>query len=660
MSLAISSDDLDELRGHELTGQARPGGERAGGRAEGGPPLRYRLDRRIGGGAQGVVFLAARLAEGVEDAAVVKVWRPSFVAQNAEIAELVLRKESIALARLNERVPPTPYVVRLLDGGELPILRRFGTTSLPWLALEYVHGGALGTTLRERVRESVAQTGVSFSPARARRVLGCIVEGVSAIHEVGVIHRDLKPTNVLVCGTGDDELAKVADFGLARPVGMAGTFGSAIAVGTPGFAAPEQFESSQIGPWSDVFSLAALAYFVIAGEDMFGGSPTMQMARAYAGQFEHLATRPHLDAGWKSVRALPRIEDLLRRATLRDLKSRIPSVSELWGALEPAIADAASAGSITHSAGSARTLRDAAARPWTFHVVHQAKTDLGLRAVAFDPDGHALASGATGLWYWEGARWLPLQAPPGVDASAIRYLKRLAPRRWLAAGDDGQVAVFTPERCVSHQRLGPGTGQRPSLVAGSVFSERHFAVAGRAPGSPPILLAFVDGAWRPPAFLPDAQEITAVASAGPLGWHLVGHDAQGRGLLFTYRADTGAVTPWPIESAALLAAATDSSGALFAVGAGGFAFRQQGGHPVLERVLSHRPLTAVAVDPADCAWAAAVGRILRRPAGASGGTWSPIWSDATATRPFIGMSALAGLIMAATDDGSIVAGHQPE
>jgi serine/threonine protein kinase len=305
MAIPNTTDDLKDLVGSTLTGQPP---------SPGAPAATYRLERHLGSGGQGSVFLARRADATGEAAVVVKIWRPSFVLPQPDVAGLVLRKEWAALARLNERVPPTPFVVRLLDGGEVQIAQRFQTVDLPWLALEHVHGGVLGTTLGERVEASVASTGHAFGPARARRMLGCIVEGVTAIHEAGIVHRDLKPSNVLVCGTELDELAKVADFGLARPMGLASTFGR-LSVGTPGYAAPEQLSGESVGPWSDVFSLAAIAYYVIAGEDMFDGPPAMQMARAYAGELAPLPTRARVDPAWKaSPRALGRIESVLRAA----------------------------------------------------------------------------------------------------------------------------------------------------------------------------------------------------------------------------------------------------------------------------------------------------------------------------------------------------------
>src|SRR5262249_43388963 len=131
----------------------------------------------------------------------------------------------------------TPFVVRFIDTGTYPIVSNGVTVEVPWVVVEYVHGGVEGTTLSERVEQSIQSTGAAFDPARAGHAIECLASGLAAVHEVGVIHRDIKPDNVLCCGSGDGEIFKLADFGVARPAGIA-TFTGAI-VGTPGFVAPE-------------------------------------------------------------------------------------------------------------------------------------------------------------------------------------------------------------------------------------------------------------------------------------------------------------------------------------------------------------------------------------------------------------------------------------
>jgi serine/threonine protein kinase len=641
MALPVRSDDLDELVGLELRGSREAAS--------------YRLDRVLGGGGQAVVFLATRRVHGREDTVVVKVWRPSFVGPTPEIAALVRQKESVALARLGERVPPTPFVVRLLDGGELDVLVTAQRLTLPWLALEHVHGGALGGDLGARVAESVRTNGTGFSPARARRVLYGVVEGMIAIHEAGVVHRDLKPTNVLVCGAFEAELAKVADFGLARPAGLVQTFGDA-AVGTPGYGAPEQMDGARVGPWSDVFSLGAVAFFVIAGEDMFQGPPMVRLAHAYKQIFEPLASRPHVHPDFRHGTVLARLEAVLRAATRPELHARIASVFDFWVALDPILREAESAGTIAREIGSAATLSAAASEPWSFHETAAPSPPLELRAVAFDPDGHALAAGRRGLWYWEGARWMAVTPPPGVAPERIRVLRRLGPERWFAAGDDGRVLVFSPRACAIEQTLFDG---RAALTAAGVASERDFALALEREGSPPLLVAFHDGAFTKPLVAVGAAAITDLAPEGDGAWLVSGRDAAGKGWLASYRADRDELTPWPVDCAPLLASAVDDRDrAAYLVGAGGFAFRKAAGHPTLERAQTHRDLTACAVDPAGAAWAVAIGRVLRRPPGRDAGTWSVAWTSTTWSSPFVALGAMPGRVLAASADGGVVTGRQ--
>lgn len=155
-----------------------------------------------------------------------------------EQAALTVYKEALSLHRLGAEVPPNPFVVRYIDSGSLQLV--VGThISLPWVAVEYVHGGVEGTTLAERVACSIESTSFAFDANRAAQAVECIGGGIAAMHRLGVVHRDLKPENILCCGFGTEEILKISDFGVARPADLAPTFGGLL-VGTPGYAAPEQ------------------------------------------------------------------------------------------------------------------------------------------------------------------------------------------------------------------------------------------------------------------------------------------------------------------------------------------------------------------------------------------------------------------------------------
>ena len=105
----------------------------------------YRVVRAVGEGAMSVAYYALRVAPEGETPVVIKVLRPWFVRRSGPTAALIAKKEAVALGRLNERVPATPFVVRLLDAGTFRTRAREQALVLPWLVLEYVHGGAEGT-----------------------------------------------------------------------------------------------------------------------------------------------------------------------------------------------------------------------------------------------------------------------------------------------------------------------------------------------------------------------------------------------------------------------------------------------------------------------------------------------------------------------------------
>src|SRR3954469_1575839 len=239
-------------------------------RSEVQPGVSYRLERQIGEGGMGTAFLALRQAPDGVSPVVIKMVRRGFGTGPSDAAAgMVVLKEAVALGRLNERVPPTPFVVRLVDTGAAE-LHGPSNPATPWLAVEYVHGGIEGTTLEDRIAYGVERTGFAFDAARGAHLLRCLAAGMPAIHGVGVIHRDLTPGNILCCGFGEAEIFKISDFGIARPQGLAATFGG-IPVGTLGYAAPEQClpDSTGTGTFTDIFALSCVLYFSLTGETLF-------------------------------------------------------------------------------------------------------------------------------------------------------------------------------------------------------------------------------------------------------------------------------------------------------------------------------------------------------------------------------------------------------
>ncbi len=159
-------------------------------------------------------------------------------------------------------------MVRLIDTGTFEVRRSTKALNLSWITIEYVHGGVQGATLRQGVQGTIQATGHAFDPARATRAIECIASGLSAVHDVGVVHRQLTPESILCCGSGDDELFKISDFGMARPRGIRETIMAGRRVGNAGVSPPEMLSAdpSTIRPVDRHFNLASVIFFLLTGE----------------------------------------------------------------------------------------------------------------------------------------------------------------------------------------------------------------------------------------------------------------------------------------------------------------------------------------------------------------------------------------------------------
>ena len=203
---------------------------------------RYRIEETVGDGGMGRVYRAhdAKLDRFVA----LKVLKPSLSEDGAtrERAEARLLAEGRAMARLS-----SPYVVRIFDVGTFE--------GMPFLAMELV----TGTTLRERVGASLKQK-LSW--------LRDVARGLAAAHRAELVHRDIKPDNVMV---RDDGRAVVLDFGIARSKGD----GSSVALrvrGTVPYMAPEQILGGPIDCWTDQFAWGVTAYELLSDVLPWGDS----------------------------------------------------------------------------------------------------------------------------------------------------------------------------------------------------------------------------------------------------------------------------------------------------------------------------------------------------------------------------------------------------
>ena len=128
----------------------------------------------------------------------------------------------------------------------------------PFLAMEYVEARNLGQVLAESGR---------FAPAEAVAIIGQVLDALACAHAVGIVHRDVKPANILLLANGR---VKMTDFGIARFDGAELTLDGAV-IGTPSYMSPEQCRGEQVDARSDLFSTGVVLYELLSGERPFPG-----------------------------------------------------------------------------------------------------------------------------------------------------------------------------------------------------------------------------------------------------------------------------------------------------------------------------------------------------------------------------------------------------
>jgi len=619
----------------------------------------YRLEYVIGEGTASVAFFGTRIGPAGETPVVLKITRPSFLATMGDAALMMIRKEAVALGRLNERVPPTPFVVRLLDSGSVRAPGATPQVEIPWNAVEYVHGGVEGTALHERLDSALQISGYALDLRRAANLLRCLSQGLEAIHAVNVIHRDISPGNVLCCGADQTEVFKIADFGIARPLGLGETFGTQAALGTPGYAAPEQLfpGEARVGPWTDVFSLAALIYLGLTGEDYFQVTGPVEAIVA----IQEPARRSLLDAKGlcPELRAAPdacvAIDRVLARATSCEPNARPQSARELAALIAPHLEEAPLSRAGGRRLQSLMILSQQTATPtWHWQLRQRPQPGFIARNVAWDGDGRCLALTTSGLWFWTGSEW---QMAPvhGLDAAKLRFVSRQTAGRWLLGGEDGLLCSYDASGV---QHFGGQTGTTVFERADGDPSDVAVVVGARE-GSPPLLFCVIAGRWLKPASLPKAANVTGLARSGDEEWLLTGRDLRGEGFIARYKPllwESSRIS-CPAVRAYLGAAGHPVLGFGLAVGASGTAITLRGEVVQQETLDPSADLSVTALDAVGGAWTAARGALWYR-AHTPGASWAQVWADAALESPFVSLLAHEGQVIAMTVDGAVLEGRR--
>lgn len=611
----------------------------------------YRITRRIGQGGMAVVMLSERSSDAGTSPAVLKILKPEFVLDAGDDARLVFQKEATSLHQLNQRVPPSPHVVQLLDHGEIEVRFKGRPVLLGWLGLEHVHGGAEGTTLEQRVKRSIERTKSAFDPLRAADAIRCIGRGLSAVHSVGVIHRDVKPNNVLCTGFGAQELMKIADFGLARPAGIAATFGGAV-VGTLGYAPPEQLLGDMAGtrPSSDVFGFAAVIFHLLTGDEYFTISSVGQGIRVI-----QMPARRRIADGTRVCPAIKQnpaaceiIDRALARATDLDPAVRQQTPDELTTQVLEALYSlpALQSTTVNRLPQANRTQ----GQRWSWQWRHRPWPDRVVESASWSAEGRCLATTTHGLAYWNGTDWRHDIAPGEIG---FRGVERQSASSWLVTrgnklyryGEDGLREVAGAG--VSSLQFERASGSLDDLLVLAGSSSGNCSLTGLGPSG-----------WLRTVPLPDVAAINSLTRLSPTSWLVAGRLRSNVGLIARYRPLDGVLTPLsvPHTGAFFHASADVERGTFVVVGTDGWLVFDNGDQLGSER-LSIQPSSAI-IDTDGTFWIGGAGAVLRRlpdtPA-ISESAWQA--SDAA---PTVGMLADSGLVLCVTADGAVLEGHVRE
>src|SRR5689334_15306043 len=261
---------------------------------------KYRIERELGGGGMSRVFLALETA--LERRVVIKVLPPELA---AGVNTDRFRREIQLAASLQH-----PHIVQLLAAA--------AAGDLLYYVMPYIPG--------ESLRAKLAREG-ELAIAEAVRILRDVVDALAYAHGQGVVHRDIKPDNVLLSGNH----ALVTDFGVAKAVqasGSAGLTSVGMAIGTPAYMAPEQAAGDpNVDHRADIYAFGAMAYEALTGKPPFSGMSPAQMLAAHIADPVEDITKLRADVPED-------LATLVMRCLEKDAADRPQSATELVQVLE--------------------------------------------------------------------------------------------------------------------------------------------------------------------------------------------------------------------------------------------------------------------------------------------------------------------------------------
>ncbi|HEX4838779.1 MAG TPA: protein kinase [Solirubrobacteraceae bacterium] len=319
---------------------------------------RYRLDARIGHGGMSTVYRAFDTV--LERRVAIKLMHREIASDSDQLERF--RREARAVAQLNH-----PHIVTVIDAGEWdaqdgPAGIQAGT---PYIVLEHVDG----ETLKDLIRRE--------APLEAPTVLAYGIEiarALGAAHAQGIVHRDVKPQNVLLSGEGG---AKITDFGIARTLSEVGLTMDGRVLGTTDYVSPEQALGQHVTGRSDVYSLGVVLYEMLTGGVPFKGSSPVVVAMMHVREEvpDVQLSRPQVSAATAA---------LVERATAKEPDRRYPDTASMVADMEEALAiETARSGQITGEVTAVlRTLPAPARRLLPWRVRHPVRWAVSLALLA--------------------------------------------------------------------------------------------------------------------------------------------------------------------------------------------------------------------------------------------------------------------------------------
>jgi serine/threonine-protein kinase len=317
---------------------------------------RYRLDAQIGAGGMSTVYRAFDTV--LERQVAIKLMHREIAADEYQLERF--RREARAVAQLNH-----PHVVGIIDAGE--------DEGTPYIVFEYVEGETLKDRIRRHGRLDVSEA-VAYAIEIAR--------ALGAAHERHIVHRDVKPQNVLI---DEEGTAKVTDFGIARSLDQEGLTADGRVLGTTDYVSPEQALGHAVTGQSDLYSLGIVLFEMLTGTVPFTGENQVAVAMKHVREElpDVQIRRPEVSSALASV---------LDRATSKDLGRRYADDRELIADLEDVLAiEAARSGHATGEATAViRTLPSRAKRRLPLKMRHPTRLALAVVVIGATVAGAAV------------------------------------------------------------------------------------------------------------------------------------------------------------------------------------------------------------------------------------------------------------------------------